>query len=64
MNKSISEGDVYEKGGKIRRVIAVVKDVVAYSNGGDRNGYCKYKTFMRWVGGKNSSTKKVYEAQS
>ncbi len=32
-----------------RRVVAVFQDRVCYSAGGDKNHFCKVKTFQRWV---------------
>lgn len=48
-NHEIREGNVYQSGGRIRRIIAVHGDAVAYSKGSEHNGMCKVKTFKRWL---------------
>lgn len=48
-NHEVKEGNVYQRAGRIRRVIAVHGDAVAYSKGTEHNGMCKLKTFKRWL---------------
>lgn len=47
--RDISENDVFSDGRKARRVVAIYKDIAAYSTGGDKTHYCKLETLRRWV---------------
>lgn len=45
----VQEGDVYVRGDRMRRVIAIRDSAVAYSKGTESNGMCKLSTFKRWL---------------
>jgi hypothetical protein len=45
----ITENQVFSCGDQFRRVVAIHKDMAAYSTGGNKTHYCKLETLRRWV---------------
>jgi len=59
----ITEGQIFVKEGSYRklhrRVITIHQGVVCYSRGGDTNGLCKLKSFMKWI--KNGKAELIHQ---
>lgn len=46
-------GDVFKRGDRHRRVIAIFQEHVIYCRGGEMNLACKVETFKRWAKSKH-----------
>lgn len=44
-----TEGDVFAKDGRHRRIVGALGGGIVYSVGGDKNRVCKVTTFRRWA---------------